>query len=333
VTFVYYDHARSKKIEELTKQNENLRKEVAFLKKPVDEIKATVEENWKNELRKREEHYQNERAEVAKRHAEEIEEFQQAMRKNKHLVAELRNHVQELTKQKKNQKNLNRQLKLRINELETMNQRVRRDSDKQSRRDHRQIEQLERSLEKAGKELDQYKALYTKEQQQHEKTHQHLAQKEQTLRFTLTALDELEDGVKIERLKERKFSFLIGSQEIAEEYGFERKYGIIDIPDDVDIFDPEERRYDEEEESYVEVFNKGSFKVIPGVASKIREILREEQRHQVKILTDEELVNLKDAGTSYRQISEMTGIKEGTVKARISRLRRQRREKQRGGES
>jgi len=299
----------------------------------MDEIKATVEETWKNELRKREEHYQNERAEAAERHTEEIEEFQQAMRTSEHLVAELRNHVQELTKQKKNQENVNKQFKLRMNDLETMNQKVRRDSEKQSRRDHHLIEQLESSLEKAGKELDQYKALYTKEQQQHVRTHQHLAQKEQTLQFAWTALDELEDGVKIERLKERKFSFLIGSQEIAEEYGFERKYGIIDIPENVDIFDPDERRYDEEEETYVEVFDKGSFKIIPGVAAKIREILREEQRHQVKTLTDEELVNLKDAGTSYRQISEMTGIKEGTVKARISRLRRQRREKQRGGES
>jgi len=57
---------KSKKIEELTKTNGLMRKELLFLKKPVDEIKATVERDWKEQL-----------ARITEEHADELEHLKE----------------------------------------------------------------------------------------------------------------------------------------------------------------------------------------------------------------------------------------------------------------
>ena len=81
-----------------------------------------------------------------------------------------------------------------------------------------------------------------------------------------------------------------------------------------------------------ETFNNCTQKIREDAAQKIRELLREEAlKHAGEIgaiqqYTDADLTNLKENGKTYRQIAKMTGIKEGTLKARISRFRNQQHE-------
>ena len=81
-----------------------------------------------------------------------------------------------------------------------------------------------------------------------------------------------------------------------------------------------------------ETFNNKNQAIREDAAQKIRELLREDalkhkgEARATQQYTDAELTNLKKSGKTYRQISKMTGIKEGTVKARVSRFRNQQHE-------
>jgi len=52
LTFLYYDHTRSRKIDDLTTKNEILRTEVTFLKKPVNELKDELSKEWHKKIDK-----------------------------------------------------------------------------------------------------------------------------------------------------------------------------------------------------------------------------------------------------------------------------------------
>ena len=176
----------------------------------------------------------------------------------------------------------------------------------------KKIKHLSEELEETKKELKL-------------KTAQYKAAKED-IPFYINALNELKEPAKVEPLKGRKYKVLyIGHQDYPE-WGFDKELEIIEIPEDVDLFDPIKVELDEGLDDYVEEL-KGGFKIIPGIASAIRKLKREadEEAQKRPAPTDAEkkaLMLLKDAGFSYGEISGITGRPTGTIKAIISKERK-----------
>jgi len=76
MTIIFYEHYRCKKIDDLTKQNENLREEVTFLKKPVDELRDELTKEWRKKL----DEITKEMGSQQSRHARELEGLERGCR-------------------------------------------------------------------------------------------------------------------------------------------------------------------------------------------------------------------------------------------------------------
>ena len=149
MTLLFYEHYRCKKIEELTKQNENLREEVTFLKKPVEELKNELAKEWEERIDKitrKMEQQQN-------HHARELDALE-------------RTHTHELKKKDKNIENLQEKMTTLEEEVSNL-EHVRSDLDN-LRDEHRKLKDelwnVKREYRGLHKKVEEYEELiYTRE--------------------------------------------------------------------------------------------------------------------------------------------------------------------------
>jgi len=304
-----------------------------YEKKKLEEEKEELKKKHTNEKANQELSFGSELADIKEHHEKQISKLEYELR-NPRMAAE--------KKQKKIET-----LKLTIEELEG---KVRyKDSEREDLLKKVAWKESERSS--LAQKLKRREAPFSPIKEQLETTRKELEEKKKTLQYKELRIKNEREGNEflhqllrvlkkqavVERLKERKFSYFFSS--LGEDcelwgWGWDGDTAIIEIPEDVDMFDPETCGFDDEEETYVESFNKGSFKIIPGVAKEIRRILREEEEKQAmtqkdvvtKEYTPQELTTMKEKGQSYRQISEVTGLKLGTVKGRLGKYRKKLRE-------
>lgn len=304
---------------------------LGYEKKKLEDEKEELKKRHSDEKAKREQVFDSELVNIKEHHEKQISK----------LEDELKNPRRATEKKQKKIENL----KLTIEELEG---KLRyKDSEREDLLKKVAWKESERSS--LAQKLKRREASLSPIKEQLETTRQELEEKQKTLQYKELRIKNESEGNEflhqllrvlkkqavVEHLKERKFSYFFSSLgEDCELWGWDGDTAIIEIPEDVDMFDPETCGFDDEEETYVESFNKGSFKIIPGVAKEIRRILREEKEKQAitqkdvvtKEYTPKELTTMKEKGQSYRQISELTGLKLGTVKGRIGKYRKKLRE-------
>jgi len=160
LTILFYEHYRSKKIDDLTKQNENLREEVTFLKKPVDELRKELSNEWQKKIDK-----------ITHEMEQQIDKITQEMENQQnHHACELddleRTHTRELRKKDKNIENLQEKVTTLEEEVSDL-EHVRSDLDS-LRDEHRALKNELRDLKYESrtlkKKVEEYEDLiYTRE--------------------------------------------------------------------------------------------------------------------------------------------------------------------------
>ena len=321
----------------------NLKKELRQVRKENNELNENVKTLKKeSELKEQYTNHLKNRYDGARRTIDDLEQKIQTLKERfAHQNREKNEREQTL---KKNHTQAAQEYHTQIKELSEENQRLQQEVNRVSSYQKRTIVRLQQSLEDKERELEELTTEVENDKQARKKWNEKV---ELILLLTdrLRAIvKELTTATKVEVLSDRKYKLVFASQEVTtnmilagwdngkfdfrelEKMAYGDEIRIEVIPENVDIFNPIEIIKDNELRKFVEVF-AGDYQLEAAYASAIREAIKHEGTiGATKRYTDAELTNLKESGKTYRQISKITGSKEGTVKARISKFRKQQRE-------